>query len=184
MQSTFERRLEHGGGLGCQKDAAGVLVEGAALVAGHDQLSYKAGAIPDIVVLVVLAQVEDVLGEQLGLEKKSPPATAIFLFFFYKGTHSFVLCLTSSYLLGVGEVEFGRQVDGLQLDNVLLRCERFGDLAQHVGRNLGHALAVLAHEPQDAGASHGHLRETSREDRAARLFARGFNKSHPHGILL
>lgn len=61
------------------------------------------------------------------------------------------------YLLGVGQVELSCQIDDLQLDNVLLVGEGLGHLAQHIRRNLGHMLAVLANEPQDAGPCHWHL---------------------------
>lgn len=62
------------------------------------------------------------------------------------------------YLLGVGQVELGCQVDDLQLHNVLLAGERLGHLTQHIGCNLGYMFAVLANQPQDAGPGHGYLR--------------------------
>lgn len=64
---TFEGGLEHRGRFGRQKDASSVLVEGAALLAGHYQLSDEARSVSDVVVLVVFAEVQDVLGQQLGL---------------------------------------------------------------------------------------------------------------------
>lgn len=64
---TFEGRLQHRSRFGGQQDAPGVLVEGAAFLAGHDQLPDEARAVSDVVVLVVSAQVQDVLGQQLGL---------------------------------------------------------------------------------------------------------------------
>lgn len=65
--STFESGLEDRRRLGGQQDAAGVLVEGAALLAGHNQLSDEARPVSNVVVLVVFAEVENVLGQQLGL---------------------------------------------------------------------------------------------------------------------
>jgi len=66
-ESTFEGRLEHRGRFGRQQDAAGVLVEGAALLVGHDELPDEAGSVSDVVALVVFAEVQDVLGQQLRL---------------------------------------------------------------------------------------------------------------------
>lgn len=67
IRSTFEGRLEHRGWFGGQQDAPSVLVEGAALLVWHDQLSYEASAVSDVVVLIVFTEVQDVLGQQLGL---------------------------------------------------------------------------------------------------------------------
>lgn len=61
------------------------------------------------------------------------------------------------YLLGVGQIEFGCQVDGLQLDNVLLASERLSHLPQNIRCDFWHPLAVLSHQPQDAGSGHGDL---------------------------
>lgn len=68
--ATFEAGLQHRRRFGSQQNAPGVLVEGAAPLARNDQLPYEARAIPDVVVLVVFSQVEDVLGQQLGLEEE------------------------------------------------------------------------------------------------------------------
>lgn len=65
--TTFEGRLQHGSRFGGQEDASGVLVERSALLVGDYQLSYEASPVSDVVVLVVFAEVEDVLGQQLGL---------------------------------------------------------------------------------------------------------------------
>lgn len=62
-----------------------------------------------------------------------------------------------SYLLGVGQVEFGCQVDRLQLHYVLLGCKSLGHLAEDIRCDLWHPLAVLSHQPQDAGSGHRDL---------------------------
>lgn len=66
------------------------------------------------------------------------------------------------YLLGVGQVELGCQIDDLQLDNVLFCREGLGHFSQDVRCNLGDVLTVLADEPQDAGSGHGHLQVCER----------------------
>lgn len=91
----------------------------------------------------------------------------------------------TSYLLGVGQVEFGCQVDGLQLDDVLLRSERLGHLPQHIRRDFWHALAVLSHQPQDAGSGHGHLPPGHKKPSDSVLLAamqKGF-KEDPSGVV-
>ena len=64
---TFEGRLKDGRRLQRQDQLLGVLAERPALVRGHDELADEARPVPDVVVLVVLGQVQDVLSEQLGL---------------------------------------------------------------------------------------------------------------------
>jgi hypothetical protein len=49
------------------------------------------------------------------------------------------------YLFGVGEVEFGSQVDSLELDDVLLRGEALGHLAENVRGDLRDPLTILSH---------------------------------------
>lgn len=61
------------------------------------------------------------------------------------------------YLLRVGQIELGCQVDDLQLNNVLLCCEGLGHFSQDIRCNPGDVLTVLANEPQDAGSGHGYL---------------------------
>lgn len=61
------------------------------------------------------------------------------------------------YLLGVGQIQLGRQVDDLQLHDVLLCREGLGHFSQDIRCNLGHMLTVLSNEPEDAGSGHGHL---------------------------
>lgn len=61
------------------------------------------------------------------------------------------------YLLGVGQVQLGRQVDDLQLHDVFLCCEGLGHFSQDIRCDLGHMLTVLSNEPEDAGSCHGHL---------------------------
>lgn len=61
------------------------------------------------------------------------------------------------YLLGVGQVEFGCQVDSLQLHNVLLCGESLCHLTENIRCDLWHPLAVLPHQPEDAGSCHGDL---------------------------
>lgn len=137
-----------------QEELLGILVEGPALLSGHDELADEASPVTDVIILVVLGQVEDVLGQQLalcqitcsGLASPSP-----------SGELRHTLGSQPRYLLGIGQVELSCQVDDLQLDNVLLVGEGLGHLAQHVRRDLGHMLAVLANEPQDAGSCHWHL---------------------------
>lgn len=64
---------------------------------------------------------------------------------------------SSAYLFWVSKVQFGSQIDNLQLDDVLLIGERFGHLSQDVGGDFGDMLAVLANQPQDARSGHRHL---------------------------
>lgn len=73
------------------------------------------------------------------------------------GTRVFYRASVNLYLLRVGQVELGSQVDDLQLDNIFLCCEGLGHFPQDVRCNLGDVLTVLANEPQDAGSGHGHL---------------------------
>ena len=49
------------------------------------------------------------------------------------------------YLFGVGEVEFGSQVDSLELDDVLLGGEALGHLAEDVRGDLRDPLTILSH---------------------------------------
>ena len=67
MFRTFEGRLEDGRRLQSQDQLLGVLAERPALVRGHYELANEASPVPDVVVLVVFGQVQDVLSEQLGL---------------------------------------------------------------------------------------------------------------------
>lgn len=60
---TFEGRLQHRGWFGGQQDASSVLVEGATLLTGDDELSDEARSVSDVVALVVFAEVQDVLGQ-------------------------------------------------------------------------------------------------------------------------
>lgn len=62
-----------------------------------------------------------------------------------------------SCLFGVGEIQLGCQVYDLELHNVLLIGERLRHLPQHIWSDLGHVLAVLSDQPQDAGPRHRHL---------------------------
>lgn len=40
-----------------QEELLGILIEGATLLGGHNELADKAGPIPDIIVLVVLGEI-------------------------------------------------------------------------------------------------------------------------------
>lgn len=137
-----------------QEELLGIFIEGPALLSGHDELADETSPVADVVVLVILGQVEDILGQQLALWQRtrsglaSPSVT---------GKLRPTLGWHPWYLLGVGQVELSRQIDDLQLDNVLLIGEGLGHLAQHIRCDLGHVLAVLANEPQDAGPCHWHL---------------------------
>lgn len=70
--------------------------------------------------------------------------------------------MSPGYLLGVSQIELGRKVDDLQLNDVFLVSERLSHLAQHIGCNLGHVLTVLADQPQDACPRHWHLQKNPR----------------------
>jgi len=137
-----------------QEELLGVLVECPTLLSGHNELADEASPVTDVIILVVLGQVEDVLGQQLALRQGtcSGPASPSPL-----GKPRHAVGPHPWYLLGVGQVQLSCQVDDLQLDDVLLIGEGLGHLAQHVRCDLGHVLAVLADEPQDAGPRHWHL---------------------------
>ncbi len=64
------------------------------------------------------------------------------------------------HLFWVSEVQFGSQIDNLQLDNVFLVIESFGHLSQDVGGDFGDVFAVFSDQPQDARSGHGHLTRT------------------------
>lgn len=137
-----------------QEELLGIFIEGPALLSGHDELADEASPVADVIILVVLGQVEDVLGQQLALQQRTcswlaSPSLA--------GKLRPTLGSHPRYLLGVGQVELSCQIDDLQLDNVLLVGEGLGHLAQHIRCDLWHVLAVLANEPQDAGSCHWHL---------------------------
>lgn len=54
-----------------QEELLGILIEGPALLSGHDELADEASPVTDVVILVVLGQVEDVLGQQLALWQRT-----------------------------------------------------------------------------------------------------------------
>lgn len=127
-----------------QEELLGILVEGPTLLGGHNELADEASPVTNVIILVVLGQVKDVLGQQLALCQRtcSGPASPSPV-----GKLRHTIGSRPWYLLGVGQVELSRQVDNLQLDDVLLVGEGLGHLAQHVRRYLGHVLAVLADKP-------------------------------------
>lgn len=160
---TFKRRLEHRCRFEGEEEFLSVFAESAALLSGHDELANETRTVPDVVILVILGQVENILSQQLGLRKKKnkkheeSDTTPIFvnLKLFLN-----VACSQTqrpSHLFGVGEIELGGQIDDLQFDNVFFVGERLGHLPQHVGGDLGDMLAVFSNQPQDAGSSHRHL---------------------------
>lgn len=75
---TFEGGLQDGSGFLGQEELLGIFVEGPALLGGHNELADEASPVADVVILVVLGQVEHVLGQQLALHKgaRSGPASS------------------------------------------------------------------------------------------------------------
>lgn len=66
---TFEGGLQDGSGFLGQEELLGIFVEGPALLGGHNELADEASPVADVVILVVLGQVEHVLGQQLALHQ-------------------------------------------------------------------------------------------------------------------
>lgn len=67
--------------------------------------------------------------------------------------------MSCPHLFGVGQVEFGSQIDDLQLDNILLIGEAFGHLSENIRGDFGYMLTVLTNQPQDACSCHWDLSE-------------------------
>lgn len=66
---TFEGGLQDGSGFLGQEELLGIFVEGPALLGGHNELADEASPVADVIILVVLGQVEHVLGQQLALHQ-------------------------------------------------------------------------------------------------------------------
>lgn len=64
---TFERRLEHRRRFEGEEEFLSIFAERSALLGGHDELANETRPVPDVVILVVLGQVENILSQQLGL---------------------------------------------------------------------------------------------------------------------
>lgn len=54
-----------------QEELLGILIEGSALLGGHDELADEASPVADVIILIVLGQVEDVLGQELALWQRT-----------------------------------------------------------------------------------------------------------------
>lgn len=68
---TFKRRLQHRCRFEGEEEFLSVFAERSALLSGHDELPNEPSPVPDVVVLVVLGQVENILSQQLSLWKKT-----------------------------------------------------------------------------------------------------------------
>lgn len=64
---TFKRRLEHRCRFEGEEQFLSVFAERSALLGGHDELANETRPVPDVVILVILGQVENILSQQLGL---------------------------------------------------------------------------------------------------------------------
>lgn len=71
--------------------------------------------------------------------------------------------MSCPHLFGVGQVEFGSQIDDLQLDNILLIGEAFGHLPENIRGDFGYMLTVLTNQPQDACSCHWDLSEKKKK---------------------
>lgn len=82
-----------------QEELLGILVEGPALLGGHNELADEASPVTDVIILVILGQVEDVLGQELALHQRtwSGPASPSWL-----GELRHATGPDRWYLLGVG----------------------------------------------------------------------------------
>lgn len=67
---TFKRRLEHRCRFEGEEEFLSVFAERSALLSGHDELANETCPVPDVIILVILGQVENILSQQLGLWKK------------------------------------------------------------------------------------------------------------------
>lgn len=67
---TFKRRLEDRSWFEGEEQLLSVLAESAALLGGNNELTDEACPVTDVVVLVILCQVEDILSQELSLQKK------------------------------------------------------------------------------------------------------------------
>lgn len=64
---TFECRLQDGSRFGRHQDAASVFAQGSALLVRNDQLTNEPCSVSDVIILIILAQVQNVLSQQLRL---------------------------------------------------------------------------------------------------------------------
>lgn len=67
FECTFKRRLEHRCRFEGEEEFLSIFAEHSALLGGHDELPNKTSPVPNVVILVVLGQVENILSQQLGL---------------------------------------------------------------------------------------------------------------------
>lgn len=71
LYNTFESRLQHRSWFGGQQDTSGIFDQCPTLLAGDDELANEARAVPDIIVLIILAQIQDILCQQFGLNQQN-----------------------------------------------------------------------------------------------------------------